>query len=452
MEQNAAFRMAQNLYEQKNYLGAAQAGLELMKEPESEKQGHLLFTKAFLFLIPNVNDEEKLNTLYSSAGEVGKRAGSAKELFDAEAEIMEAYEEWKRERFTNIVGNLEKKPTQEYWGAFINLPVPYLMVGLQISASMLGLPSVKKMLESEGGGKSAREKYGRKCSNEFTDDELHTMIFNAARRIHKRFLNHVRNNLDGSSEYVKAQIGSVFDQLYTIDLMFGYSIPEAGKGDDQVIISRLMEYIKFVDDFLAVHIYPNGRELWLLQDDTRRKWSQKRSAAKKKITDAEKRIEKAKEEEKRKRIAAYWEAHAEEKAKLDAEHKQLQDRIRALNAPIQKADNDVKKLEQSKKDRLPAENDCEKQRQLIRSLEEERSKCGIFKGKQKKALTERLDLVEKPRLAELEKTAEAKKKERNSAADVRIAEVLKEAEPHRREQQKLIKRKNEIEQELTRDR
>ena len=112
MEQNAAVRMAENLYEQKNYLGAAQAAIELLKEPETVKYGHLIFTKAFTFLVPSANDKDKLETLYSSAGSAAAGAETIEEYFDIERQIMEAHEEWTRQQMTTIVGNLERKANQ----------------------------------------------------------------------------------------------------------------------------------------------------------------------------------------------------------------------------------------------------------------------------------------------------------------------------------------------------
>lgn len=85
-------------------------------------------------------------------------------------------------------------------------------------------------------------------------------------------------------------------------------------------------------------------------------------------------------------------------------------------------------------------------------MEEERANCGIFKGKQKKALKERLETIENPRLSALEKEVETNKKERNSNVDKRIAEILKDVEPYAKEKQQLIKRQKEIDHELTRDR
>lgn len=131
MEQNVAVRMAHNLYEQKNYLAAVQASLELMKDPELAKEGHLIFAKAFIFLISHPNEEDKMESLSASIAVVAKRAKSLEELFDSEAEINEAFEEWKRELFVNAVRNLEENTSRDNWTTIINLPPLFLLAHLK---------------------------------------------------------------------------------------------------------------------------------------------------------------------------------------------------------------------------------------------------------------------------------------------------------------------------------
>ena len=101
---------------------------------------------------------------------------------------------------------------------------------------------------------------------------------------------------------------------------------------------------------------------------------------------------------------------------------------------------------------IPVESECEKQKQLIRELEQERSQCGIFKGRKKKEITERLNVTERPRLEELEKNVADQRAARDKRIAAEIAELLKEVEPQRQEQDRLKKREKEILNELTRPR
>ena len=109
-------------------------------------------------------------------------------------------------------------------------------------------------------------------------------------------------------------------------------------------------------------------------------------------------------------------------------------------------------IQQSIKESIPIEKEYEKQRELIRILENERAKCGIFKGRQKRSLTERMNLIERPRLEELKKEAAEARKKHNDNMDIRLTEVRKEAEPYRQEKTQVLDRIKEIKEELTKER
>lgn len=452
MEQNSAVKMVNSLYEQENYMGAAQASLELLKDPALAREGHLLFAKAFIQLLPNVNDEEKWESVYSSAAEVAARSETIQEVFQAEGELKEAFEQWHRSKFVTIVGNLENNPTLENWKIFIKLPVEYIMAGIKITTMMFAQPNVKRMLEAEGGGKAARDKYGLTPSKSFTNEELKTMVFDAANRIAANLRNFVASEMDASTEYVQAQLRPVFDRLYTLQCMYDYAIGEVGNADDDLIIARAEKKIKFIDSFLNAYIYPNGQQMYLLRDSTRAEWQDEKTKTKSVITAAKKNIQKRKQEEMKKRVEAYWLAHPEEKARLEEERKQLAARIKELDVPIRTAREEAEKLRSQKKQPLPEEKECDQQRHLIKTLEEERAGCGLFKGKQKKALTARLNEVEKPRLVELEQVARNKRKTYEWEIEQKISEILKTVEPQEQEKNCLTVRDKELQTELTKDR
>ena len=163
-----------------------------------------------------------------------------------------------------------------------------------------------------------------------------------------------------------------------------------------------------------------------------------------------------KERERKEKIAKYWEAHAEEKAAFEAEQTDLNKRIEDLNAQIAAVDNanapKITELEKVRKEKTPAEIEADKQDQVVRDVETQRNNCGIFKGKEKKALTERLDTVERPRLEELKKKATAERKAHEAEIDAQIKEIRNERSDLRDEVAALKKRLSEIEAELTKDR
>ena len=177
----------------------------------------------------------------------------------------------------------------------------------------------------------------------------------------------------------------------------------------------------------------------------------------KRVPDQVRTKQKAKEEKERKeKIEQYWEEHPDEKDKLDAEQAEIQKQIFEINAQILSVDKDnapkIAELEKALKEKTSTEIEVEKQDRVVRDLETQRSNCGIFKGKEKKAITERLDTIERPRLEELKKKAEAEKKAQQSSINSQITMLKNDRQDLRDELSKLKKRDSEITTILTQDR
>ena len=81
-------------------------------------------------------------------------------------------------------------------------------------------------------------------------------------------------------------------------------------------------------------------------------------------------------EEAQKRFDAYWAEHAEEKASLEAEQKDLNSKIAAFNKEIEA---------------IPGKAEIDNIDEHIKKLTEEKSELGLFKSKKKKALQEQID-------------------------------------------------------------
>ena len=73
---------------------------------------------------------------------------------------------------------------------------------------------------------------------------------------------------------------------------------------------------------------------------------------------------------------AYWAEHAEEKASLETEQKDLNSKIAAFNKEIEA---------------IPGKAEIDNVDERIKKLTEEKSALGLFKGKEKKALQEQID-------------------------------------------------------------
>lgn len=162
------------------------------------------------------------------------------------------------------------------------------------------------------------------------------------------------------------------------------------------------------------------------------------------------------ENEKEKRIAAYWAEHATEKIALDAELESLNHRLSDLqmqvNAISQEVSPQITALTQKRSEKIPEEIEVDKQKDLIRELERTRSNLGLFKGKEKKAITERLNGVERPKLEKIKEICATAKKEHLASVDAEIAVLSAKGKELRDEVTNLKKRSSKITAELTKDR
>lgn len=100
---------------------------------------------------------------------------------------------------------------------------------------------------------------------------------------------------------------------------------------------------------------------------------------------AEKAIEedlkrKATEEARQVRIAAYWEAHADEKEKLESEKKELTDKKEKLTKEISAISSKIS--EETPTGNVPSEDEVAKLKDQIKDLEKQRAALGIFAGKE----------------------------------------------------------------------
>lgn len=168
----------------------------------------------------------------------------------------------------------------------------------------------------------------------------------------------------------------------------------------------------------------------------------------KKIDDKKAAEARKAEEEKQARIKAYWEAHAEEKAALDAEQKELETKKESLTSEIAGLDAEIEALDP--KGAVPSEAEDEKLRDQIRDLENQRSKLGLFAGKEKKRITEEIASLY-GRCDSLESKIEDEKKARQAEANKKMAPLRKKRAELRRQLDAATKRINAIVNELTKD-
>lgn len=111
-----------------------------------------------------------------------------------------------------------------------------------------------------------------------------------------------------------------------------------------------------------------------------------------------------------KRKEEYWAAHAAEKQQLDNKKEQLQKELEPYLTELSKKQAQVQQMQTEIKARvIPLEEKDRTLRERIKELENARAGLGIFKGKEKKKITEEISQLTAQRPSYAEITAQRKK-------------------------------------------
>ena len=156
------------------------------------------------------------------------------------------------------------------------------------------------------------------------------------------------------------------------------------------------------------------------------------------------------EEEKKARIDAYWEAHAEEKEKLEAEKKQLSEKKDELQAKIDKVNKEIRTYQDLKKEEVPSEMEKKKYEDQIRDLRNRRANLGAFSGKEKKQIDADISALEGA-IASLKSKIEDERVAKNLEYDKKLAPFNEEKSKLGAEIGPIIKRIEAIDTELNKD-
>ena len=170
--------------------------------------------------------------------------------------------------------------------------------------------------------------------------------------------------------------------------------------DDKEDITRYENLCVIYDYTVGMSAYANGYSQyrdWSLTTqakDLRRKqvreWKAKIEELKKTTAEKEAARKKKEEEDRKQRIAAYWEAHADEKKALEAEKEQLSKKKDTLDREIGQLTVELEDLKKKEKSKVPSEEETDKLKDQIRSLEKKRANLGMFSGKEKKQITDEI--------------------------------------------------------------
>lgn len=269
--------------------------------------------------------------------------------------------------------------------------------------------------------------------------------------------NTAKKKYNGEDHPLQRDLAKTIDEVDNCITLLGLAISVSDDDDDDDI--KRYESKNTMEEYLInASAYDSYSSTWrsisLTEEakKNRRKNIQSNKDEIKEIQDkakakAEEERKKA-EEEKQARIRAYWAAHADEKAKLDAEKKELADKKRNLSAEIANLTKQIDDAQPTGS--VPSEDESGKISNQIKELEEQRAKLGIFSGKGKKRIGEEIASLQ-GRLDSLKSKIDEEKKARTAEVDKKLAPI--KAKKNELEQQVSVaeKRMSAIEAELTKD-
>ena len=150
------------------------------------------------------------------------------------------------------------------------------------------------------------------------------------------------------------------------------------------------------------------------------------------------------------RIAAYWEAHADEKAALEAEKEQLMEKYDTFGKEIDNLTVEIEALKKEEKATVSSEDESDNLRNQIRDLEKRRANLGLFSGKEKKQITEEIASLQ-GRIDSLKGKIEEEKKEKAAGIKVRLDPLQSKKDELTAQRDAAEKRISAIEAEFTKD-
>ncbi len=265
----------------------------------------------------------------------------------------------------------------------------------------------------------------------------------------------------------KSSWDTYLDWFGEIRFMFEDSIKwgETAGEDDKEIITRHKNRIIALEEPMDSKCYKQEWSSWsssyewvtdyYLSDSakaSRRKCVSESKNAIKKIENKAKEKEaaekKAAEEAEKKRIADYWEAHKEEKEKLETEKKELAEKKNGISKDITNITNRINAVRSEEKEKLPAEVEEEELHAKVRELISRKSSLGIFAGKEKKQIAEEIGGLE-AKIDALQVKIKEEKEKRTAEIENTIKPLEDKKSELSNEMNKINKRINAIDNKLS---
>lgn len=185
-EVNSALQEAEILYKNGHYEEAATKCIEVIKTGECLKEAYLLWSKAYLFLIPltMANDDKYTKSFYDAISKVVSNSETFEEMFDIESELCSAVNEWEKFNLKKQMTFIVENPIIDNWRKHINTWTTASTMRIYIQLHVVNSPAFKKLQEDSGEEpKALREKYGKKSENAITNEEKYDLYYSSGCKI-----------------------------------------------------------------------------------------------------------------------------------------------------------------------------------------------------------------------------------------------------------------------------
>lgn len=138
-------------------------------------------------------------------------------------------------------------------------------------------------------------------------------------------------------------------------------------------------------------------------------------------------VNKEEREYKEERKAAYWENHKEEKEQLDSRLATLKEQLKPITETVTQKRNEMNEIDRELRNaEVPSYKKREKLRDEVRDLERRRANLGLFKGKEKKQITENIARIEAqmPADTDIQREMDELKRTKQPQLDALISELI----------------------------
>lgn len=153
----------------------------------------------------------------------------------------------------------------------------------------------------------------------------------------------------------------------------------------------------------------------------------------------------------KKKNEEYWKEHSEEKQKYNTRLAEIDTEVRQLREQVKQYSDQISELKKALQRQIPSEVQLAELKRQQSDLVNQKSKLGLFAGKQKKALQEQIDSLES-QISSIEGTVKKQKKIIEDNVGAKVTAIENERQLVMDKISKLQKEQTGIRLELTKDR